>query len=227
MKGMLNKINEQWVVGTVQYNGYWTNHIPVHPDSLGKRDFGVFVEGREVEFEILDGFHYGTDEYGTYGKIKTKHAKLINMGKILNDKEYPHTHIYKTFNGRYGLASRDEHDQVDGIFDTYQEAVDYGIAHLPKNKEAKDDIESLAIALYPVIIGKRMTLAGTIYEADVNMAARENFMRGYNFAIEKLYTHEEAKEIWNAGQEYWKTSGASTTFEELTEKKIKHERKTN
>lgn len=30
--------------------------------------------------------------------------------------------IYKTFGGNYGLTSFDEHDQVDGIFDTYEEA---------------------------------------------------------------------------------------------------------
>ncbi len=34
----------------------------------------------------------------------------------------------------------------------------------------------------------------------------------------EVYTEEQAKEIWRAGQEYWKTSGASITFEELTEK---------
>jgi len=35
---------------------------------------------------------------------------------------------------------------------------------------------------------------------------------------ETLYTEEQAREIWRASQEYWKTSGASITFEELTEK---------
>lgn len=35
---------------------------------------------------------------------------------------------------------------------------------------------------------------------------------------EMLYTEEQAKQIWKAGQEYWKTSGASITFEELTQK---------
>ena len=33
----------------------------------------------------------------------------------------------------------------------------------------------------------------------------------------KVYSEEEAYTIWQAGQEYWKTSGASITFEELTE----------
>lgn len=32
------------------------------------------------------------------------------------------------------------------------------------------------------------------------------------------YSEEEARIIWRAGQEYWKTSGDSITFEELTEK---------
>lgn len=38
---------------------------------------------------------------------------------------------------------------------------------------------------------------------------------------EKKYTENQAKQIWKAGQEYWKTSGASITFEELTERMIK------
>jgi hypothetical protein len=32
------------------------------------------------------------------------------------------------------------------------------------------------------------------------------------------YTEEQAYEIWKAGIEYWKTSGNTITFEELTEK---------
>lgn len=35
---------------------------------------------------------------------------------------------------------------------------------------------------------------------------------------QKGYSEEEARAIWRAGQEYWKTSGDSITFEELTEK---------
>jgi hypothetical protein len=35
---------------------------------------------------------------------------------------------------------------------------------------------------------------------------------------QKGYTEEQAYEIWRAGQEYWKTSGSSITFEELIEK---------
>jgi uncharacterized protein YbaR (Trm112 family) len=41
---------------------------------------------------------------------------------------------------------------------------------------------------------------------------------------QKGYTEEQAYEIWKAGQEYWKTSGSSITFEELIEKfKVKQE----
>lgn len=32
-----------------------------------------------------------------------------------------------------------------------------------------------------------------------------------------VYTEKQAYTIWKAGQEYWKTSGASVTFEKLTE----------
>ena len=30
-----------------------------------------------------------------------------------------------------------------------------------------------------------------------------------------MYSEEDARKIWHAGQEYWKTSGESITFEEL------------
>ena len=33
----------------------------------------------------------------------------------------------------------------------------------------------------------------------------------------QMYSEEEARKIWYAGQEYWKTSGESITFEELIE----------
>ena len=33
----------------------------------------------------------------------------------------------------------------------------------------------------------------------------------------KLYTEEQVKKVWKAGQKYWKTSGASITLEELLE----------
>lgn len=36
-------------------------------------------------------------------------------------------------------------------------------------------------------------------------------------SIVKLYTEEQVKKVWKAGQEYWKTSGASITLEELLE----------
>lgn len=33
-----------------------------------------------------------------------------------------------------------------------------------------------------------------------------------------VYTEEQARKIWNAGQDYWRTSGETITFEELTDK---------
>ena len=35
--------------------------------------------------------------------------------------------------------------------------------------------------------------------------------------LNKVFSLEETKEIWKAGQEYWKTSGESKTFEETIE----------
>lgn len=47
------------------------------------------------------------------------------------------------------------------------------------------------------------------------------FKQGYKAANSKgCFSLEQGREIWKAGQEYWKTSGASITFEELSEKMI-------
>lgn len=48
---------------------------------------------------------------------------------------------------------------------------------------------------------------------------------GYLYDVEKdtwnrpmkLYTEEQARKVWKAGQKYWETSGASITLEELLE----------
>jgi hypothetical protein len=45
----------------------------------------------------------------------------------------------------------------------------------------------------------------------------DSFKRGAKWQAKRMYSEEEAKQIWKAGQEYWKTSGNSITFEELTE----------
>lgn len=43
------------------------------------------------------------------------------------------------------------------------------------------------------------------------------FTEGAKWQSERMYSEEEARAIWSAGQEYWRTSGDSITFEELTE----------
>ncbi len=46
---------------------------------------------------------------------------------------------------------------------------------------------------------------------------RDGFINGAKWEQERSYSEEEAYKIWKAVQEYWKTSGASITFEELIE----------
>jgi hypothetical protein len=50
-----------------------------------------------------------------------------------------------------------------------------------------------------------------------NELRREGMLKGAKWQQERSYSEEEAYTIWKAGQEYWKTSGESITFEELTE----------
>lgn len=58
---------------------------------------------------------------------------------------------------------------------------------------------------------------------DINEESRESFIIGFKKAFEilgnKTFSKYESYKIWKAGQEYWKTSGESITFEELIERK--------
>lgn len=59
-----------------------------------------------------------------------------------------------------------------------------------------------------------------VSSGSINQSMAEHIVnKGYNKAKEKYkFTEEQARQIWKAGQEYWKTSGDSITFEELTER---------
>lgn len=48
-------------------------------------------------------------------------------------------------------------------------------------------------------------------------AAYKGFIEGAKWQSERMYSEQEAYAIWKAGKEYWRTSGASITFEELLE----------
>ena len=82
-----------------------------------------FWRGKENKIEIPIFDQYYNETYGSKGSDEKK--------------EYPHSHIYETMNGRYGLSSYYEHDQTDGIFDTYQEAVDFGLSQFVISKFPK------------------------------------------------------------------------------------------
>ncbi len=46
---------------------------------------------------------------------------------------------------------------------------------------------------------------------------QDGIIEGAKWMQERMYSEEEAYKIWKAGQEYWKTSGESKTFEEFIE----------
>lgn len=48
---------------------------------------------------------------------------------------------------------------------------------------------------------------------------KKGFVKGFQLNSDKMFTLEQAHLIWKAGQEYWRTSGKSITFEELIERK--------
>jgi hypothetical protein len=71
------------------------------------------------------------------------------------------------------------------------------------------------------ILNSNMLKQETLLQIANRKLMSNDWLKGAEFGAkwqaERMYSKEEAKAIWNAGQEYWKTSGASVTFEELTE----------
>ena len=72
----------------------------------------------------------------------------------------------------------------------------------------QETIEEVAERLYPKDL---------MWGMDLNEDSRNAMLIGAKWEQERSYSEEEAYKIWKAGQEYWKTSGASITFEELIE----------
>ena len=68
-------------------------------------------------------------------------------------------------------------------------------------------------------------LAKLSYKCDPYIAEylEQEFKRGFQKALEilgdKKFSEYETYRIWKSGQEYWKTSGESITFEELIERR--------
>ena len=74
----------------------------------------------------------------------------------------------------------------------------------------KETLEQAALAIIP-----DKSTPGWI---DTHSAIeRRGFIKGAEWQAERMYSEEEAYKIWKAGQEYWKTSGESKTFEEFIE----------
>lgn len=63
----------------------------------------------------------------------------------------------------------------------------------------------------------------TVQNEEDYWKCRAGFITGFQTAMEilgdKKFSENEANKIWKAGQEYWKTSGESITFEELIERR--------
>ncbi len=76
----------------------------------------------------------------------------------------------------------------------------------------QETLEEAAERLYPTTIDS-FTDTGI----DMSETERLIFINGAKWQQERMYSEEEAYKIWKAGQEYWKTSGESITFEELIE----------
>mgnify|MGYP003350060157 CR=1 FL=1 len=80
-----------------------------------------------------------------------------------------------------------------------------------QNDVREDDIENVSQKLYDYVESNfYIPLEKEEIEEIINIVNSPK-------AKQTMFTKEEALMIWKAGQEYWKTSGASITFEELTQ----------
>ena len=90
MKGILHKTERGWVIiydeiigeNIVKKN---QNSLPLHPDSQTWMDGYNLYEGKEVDFEIVNGYdNNGPDHFPTYAKT-IEEAELKDWDVTLND----------------------------------------------------------------------------------------------------------------------------------------------
>jgi hypothetical protein len=95
MKGLLRKIEERWMVGTVCYADLWSNYIPLHPDDVKEIEEwlfdnpGVIYHSQEVEFEIVNVWEGGMYPH-RYAKLipsKEQQKQLITEIMELDAKD--------------------------------------------------------------------------------------------------------------------------------------------
>jgi hypothetical protein len=86
MKGRLKKENQKWYVE--EPSGLDFTGMPclgglylIDPKYLKYYFLDDEDSGRDVEFEIVYNFHYGTNNEGVYSKIDNEYAKLIKPGE--------------------------------------------------------------------------------------------------------------------------------------------------
>ncbi len=95
----------------------------------------ILEEAQKQQFNY-DNLHDAKEISSRIKVVKTIEEAVIGLAQLLKDdpeffiqepkqetlEEVAKILIFKTIGGNYGLASSDEHDQVDGYFDTYLEA---------------------------------------------------------------------------------------------------------
>ena len=82
MKGTLHKTEHGWAV---RYSDMkFMPLLPLHYDSLGKRDFGVFIEGKVVDFELVKEYiDDNTNQVQSYAKlIKPSTGSNLDLAKL-------------------------------------------------------------------------------------------------------------------------------------------------
>jgi len=81
MKGELYKTENGWGVKYFDHQEahdvmYCGVRYPLHPDSIGKRDFGVLIEGSTVDFDVVNVYVEPSSDIHSNRGVDVPYAKL-------------------------------------------------------------------------------------------------------------------------------------------------------
>jgi len=131
MKGELYKTENGWGVKYFDHQEahdvmYCGVRYPLHPDSIGKRDFGILVEGSTVDFEVVNVYVEPSSDIHSNRGADVPHAKLYktenhNTEKKIIVKSCYHSCPFFTVNGNTmecGHPHFDDKNSWDGLIIT-------------------------------------------------------------------------------------------------------------
>ena len=99
---------------------WWLNSINSHTKEPYKPH--ITMNGQDIKFEYPTPEKHPSTEFDILELQVPTFSQAFRWFREKYGIFNPQRLIFETLGGKYGLQSHDEHDQVDGYFDTYEEA---------------------------------------------------------------------------------------------------------